>query len=171
MQATQPGCRVQRFTHAVVRTPAPLRSRVRCCARGETGLARRAFISTGIVTAAQLPAYADFTSQLAQFSAPKGITPVDAVVKLLDAASVLKTVQVRKSCDALLVHYMLCRAWLQCCTFLARLRRQCAHTEPLDRSCVARSAGSGLQLERFTPCIRGKIAHTLPSGHIGCRAG
>eukprot|EP00892_Ulva_mutabilis_P002477 jgi/Ulvmu1/1222/UM109_0020.1 len=69
------------------------RSRLPCRATSDSDRGRRAVLLTGAVTASQLPAYADYTSQLAQFTAPKGITPVNAVVQLLDAASVLKTVQ------------------------------------------------------------------------------
>lgn len=55
---------------------------------------RRTLLLTGILTATQLPAHADFTSQLAQFSSPKNVAPVDAVVQLMDAVSVLRAVQV-----------------------------------------------------------------------------
>lgn len=66
-----------------------------CSASRDTVPLRRTLLLAGILAVTQPPAHADFASQLAQFSSPKGVAPVDAVVKLLDAASVLKTVQVR----------------------------------------------------------------------------
>lgn len=99
--------RFQRSACLTPKTPAS-RTHVLCSASRET--VRRTLLLTGILAATQLPARADFASQLAQFSSPKGIAPVDAVVKLLDAASVLKTVQVRdhNMCGSL------CRGIMSC---------------------------------------------------------